>query len=67
MNYHKTIEDAYVEELLRVYQSSGEHEAARRLNNMLADVCRSLPKDTAFDAIKRAVHRICFKAMGGGP
>jgi len=59
----KTIEQAYISELLQVYSSQGELEVLRRLNNLLADMLLCIGKEnTKLDALKRHIHKMLLTA-----
>jgi len=61
----KTIEDAYISELLQVYAGQGEWEVLRRLNNLLADMLLCIGKEnTKLDALKRHIHKQLLTANG---
>jgi len=59
----KTIEQAYISELLQVYSSQGELEVLRRLNNLLADMLLCIGKEnTELDKLKRHIHKMLLTA-----
>lgn len=62
----KTIEQAYLQELLHIYNGgNGELEVLRRLNNLLADMLLCIGKEnTKLDALKRHIHKQLLTANG---
>jgi len=62
----KTIEDAYISELLQVYARQGEWEVLRRLNNLLADTLKCIDQETTdLDKVKRFIHEQLLTTQKG--